>query len=96
MFDASSPSSEKDAQQILIVPKEFGSVWLPTLCFLVGMLTFALLANAVMNTRKNNLLAEQKNILLVAEKTSNIKVTKRKVYAKNRTKIIQRKKKTNW
>ena len=43
----SHAENENDSPRILVVPKEVGGLSIPILCFLVGMLNFALLANVV-------------------------------------------------
>ena len=55
----SHAENENDSPRILVVPKEVGGLSLPILCFLVGMLNFALLANVVNNFK----IAQQKDVL---------------------------------
>ena len=55
--------NENDSPRILVVPKEVGGLSLPILCFLVGMLNFALLANVVNNFK----MSKQKDVLPTEE-----------------------------
>jgi hypothetical protein len=59
----SHAENENDSPRILVVPKEVGGLSLPILCFLVGMLNFALLANVVNNFK----MSKQKDVLPTEE-----------------------------
>lgn len=54
--------NEMQIPQLIVVPKQFGGIWPPLLCFMLGMLNFALLVNAVNVYRQQNSDTQQKTL----------------------------------
>lgn len=77
-----SHTEHTDSPQILVVSKEIGGIFLPILCFLVGMMNFALLAN-VANSFK---IAQQKDALPTEEVQQELTAERLSVSRKNKYK----------